>query len=248
LAVGVGGLVLAIVAFVVPLFTKSGAPASRDATPARLSVVNFSARDFLQGPHPNAHLEVILHNRGGTRAVIDGAIVKVVDVYAVKRCASQDDIPLSETYGLVLSHDAAASSRYVVPMHDQVGPDGVDRFAISVSTPLGSRDPATYYLFRLGLELRNDGPRSPLSVGTALIALPTVPDQGEYFWTPTTVGLLRDFQTEGETVREFWGQSMPCWKRNTEVLKNAFKEPAVQSAKLDAISRELISPSFAKLE
>jgi hypothetical protein len=232
---------------VVPLFTESEDPVSGENEPARLSVSSFRARDFNMGPHPNAHLEVILHNRGGTRAVVDEAIVKVDRVFAVKRCASQDDIPLSETYGLVLPHHAQSTS-HVVPLHDQVGPDEIDRFALSVSTHLSNRDPATYYLFRLSLELGNDSPRSPLPIGNALIALPIVPDQGEYFWTPTTVGLLRNFQTEGQTVREFWGQSMPCWRRNTKVLKKAFKAPAVQSAKLAAISRELIFPSFAKLE
>jgi hypothetical protein len=244
LAIGAVGAVVAILAFLVPLLTDSG-PASGEPTPARLEVDSFSARDFNQGPHPNAHLEVILHNRGGTRAVIDGATIEVEDVYALERCASQNDLPLSDTYGLVLSHRPA---RRNLLLHDQVGADAVDRFALSLSTRLSNDSPGTYFLFRLHLKLKNDGPISPLVVGTALIALPTVPDQGEYFWTPTTVELLSSFQTEGRTVREFWGESMPCWRKNTKILRAAFSRASVRSGKLAAISGELITPSFSKLE
>jgi hypothetical protein len=225
-----------------------GNSASGGKDAAHLVVDGFTARDFTQGPHPNAHLEVLLYNVGGTLAVVDGATVRVKGVFALRRCASQDDIPLSDTYGLVLPHQASASEVHELPLHDQVGPDGVDRFAISVSTGLSQQSPATYFLFRLELALRNDGPESPLPVGTALIALPTVPDEGEYYWTPTTIELLRTFQTEGQTVSEFWGESMPCWRRNTKILRRAFSVPAIRSAKLDAISRELVGPSFAKLE
>jgi hypothetical protein len=247
LAVGIAGVGVAIVAVVIPLVTDGGNSASGKRDPAHLLVDSFTARDFMQGPHPNAHLEVLLHNTGGTLAVIDDAAIRVKRVFALRRCASQDDIPLSDTYGLVLPH-RASPARHELQLHDQVSPDGVDRFAISVSTSLSARDPATYFLFRLEVDLRNDGPESPFPVGTALIALPTVPDQGEYYWTPKTVELLRGFQTEGRTAAEFWGESMPCWRRNTEVLRRALGVPAVRSANLDEISRELIAPSFAKLE
>ena len=202
LAIGAAGVAIALVAFVVPLLTTTNDSASGDAEPARLVVDNFAARDFDQGPHPNAHLEVILHNRGGVRAVVDGARVNVEEVYALERCASQNDLPLSETYGLVLSHQPETRN---LLLHDQVGPDEADRFAIALSTRLSRTSPGTYFLFRLHLDLKNDGSVSPLVVGTALIALPTVPDQGEYFWTPTTVELLSSFQTEGRTARGILG-------------------------------------------
>lgn len=246
LVIGVAGVAVAIVAFVVPLATNRQDSASGEADPAHLVVDSFLARDFDQGPHPHSHLEILIHNTGGTLAVLDAAVVRIERVFRVDRCASQNDIPLSDTYGLVLPHKASSTVREL-PIHDQVPPDGVDRFAVSLSTPLSVRSPSTYFLFRLHVELKNDGPETPLPVGTALISLPVVPDQGEYYWTPTTVELLSSFFTEGRSVAELWGESMPCWRRNTKVLRRAFSREAVRSAKLDAISRELITPSFSKL-
>lgn len=247
LAIGVAGVVVAIVAFVIPLASEGGSStASGGADPARLVVDSFLARDFNQGPHPHAHLEVLIHNTGGTLAVLDAAVVRVERVFRVQRCASQNDIPLSDTYGVVLPHRGSSAAREF-PIHDQVPPDGVDRFAVSLSTPLSSQSPTTYFLFRLDLALKNDGPESPLRVGTAMLALPTVPDQGEYYWTPTTVELLKSFQTEGQSMTKFWAEAMPCWRRNTKVLRRALSAETVRSAKLDAISRELITPNFSKL-
>jgi hypothetical protein len=203
--------------------------------------------DYGKGPHPKPHLEVILHNVGGTRAVVDAASVVVKEVSPLDRCASQDDIPLSDVYGAVLPH-RASSKPVVVPLHDQLGPDGVDRFKILLSTPLARLDPATYFVFRIEVNLINDSPEGSLPIGAALVSLPEIPDQGEYFWDHQTVGLLRGFETEGLIARELWAEAMPCWRRNTKILRRALDPPGVRSPEVASIANELVTPSFSKLE
>jgi hypothetical protein len=250
--VEVAALLLAVAAILVPMLAISGknssspTPASH-SRPAKLKVDSLVVWDYGKGPHPKPHLEVILHNIGGTRAVVDGASVVVKAVSPVQRCASQDDLPLSDVYGAILPHHASPRP-IVVPLHDQVGPDGVDRFEILLSTPLSKPNPATYFLFRVELKLLNDSPEASLPAGTALVSLPEVPDQGEYFWNHQTIGLLKGFETEGLTARGLWAGAMPCWQGNTKILRQALNPPAVRSPEVASIANELVTPSFTKLE
>jgi hypothetical protein len=250
--VEVAALLLAAAAVAVPLVAISGNGSSsavvpKPVRPAKLKVDSVVVSDYGKGLHPKPHLEVILHNLGGTRAVIDAASIVVTEVAAVKRCASQDDIPLSAVYGAVLPHHPS-SRPVVVPLHDQVGPDGVDRFKILLSTPLGKPDPATYYLFHIKLTLLNDSPEAALPVASALVSLPEIPDQGEYFWNHQTIGLLKGFEAGGRPASELWAEAMPCWRHNTKILRRALAPPGVRSPEVASIADELVTPSFAELK
>lgn len=260
----VAGLLLALAAIVVPLAVATGGSSSgtaasattpggertgqggTDRPPAELKVDSFTAGDG-HGEHPHPTLEAVVHNFGGTRAVIDGARVDIEAVYELGRCAPQGDIPLSETYGVVLPHEVPTEP-LTVPLHDQVAPDGVDRLAIELSTQLSAAEPGTQFLYRLDVSLDNDGPDSPLPLGTAWVSVPRAPTGGEYFWTPEVIPVLKEYIVSGTTAAKVWGHSMACWRRNTAILRRTLRLRGVRSPLLQYASGPLVEPSLAKLE
>jgi hypothetical protein len=260
--VEVAGLLLAIAAIVVPLVvatggstststggTKPGAGAAKKPKPepeAKLEVDSFTAGDgTVSDPRPR--LEAILHNVGHRRAVVDGAAVSIEAVHPLERCAPQGDIPLSETYGLVLPHRADPADALTLPLHDQVAPDGADRLAIALSTRLSKAEPGTDFLYRLKVALRDDGPESSLPLGTAWVSLPSAPTPGVYYWTPASVPILKEFVVDGDSAAQVWGFAMRCWRRNTAILRSTLSAGGVRSPLL-AEAEKAIEPSLAKLE
>lgn len=217
---------------------------------ANLAVVALNVRDVERGPDkPKAQLEVILHNTGRRRVVIDRATLEVRNVYELRRCASQDDLPLSNTYGVVVPADSKAGAVFEAPLHQEVGADEADRFALSLSTRPVAGERGSLYLFELGVSLHNDGSHPDLPVGTALIALPEIPISGEYYWAGGTAELIRGLATTSPGyLRELRSFSMPCWQSNTAALRRAFRASASRSALLAQVAKELVTPRPSVLE
>jgi len=209
----------------------------------------MAVKDVGRGPTPNPRLEIAVHNIGARRVVIDQARVEVKRIYELKRCASQDDLPLSNSYGLTLPVNAQKGDVFDQPLHQQVGPDEADRFAIALSAgPLRDR-PSSVFLFEIKVGLFSDGPRPMLSAGTAQVSLPKLPLIGEYFWGEGTRQILHGFVIEGgEIVKELRRFSMPCWRSNTDLLRDAFQSRAVRSTQMEEISRELVTPTLTALK
>jgi hypothetical protein len=151
-------------------------------------------------------------------------------------------------YGLQIPADSNAGDVLELPLHQELGPDEADRFAIALSTKPLPTEPGSVYLFELTLSLRNDGPNSDLAAGRALIALPELPTVGEYYWGTGTAEMLRTWsKSEHFSARQMWGESMPCWRTNTHVLRRALSVEAVRSSNLNQIAAELATPSFAAI-
>lgn len=252
LLIAAAGVAVAIVAIVVGAVSAGGSGGSNPASeaPANLRVIDTVVRDVERGPNqPRAHLEFVLHNVGGRRAVVDRADIEVRRVYELRRCASQDDLPLSNNYGVSLPADAQPGDIVEAPLHQQLGPDEADRFALALSTRVRPREPGSFYVFELDVTLHNDGPRADLPAGTALISLPEIPIVGEYYWGADTAKLIGDLaSTSPEYVAELRRFSMPCWRANTVALKKALASPAARSPFLEAVSNELVAPHLAVLE
>jgi hypothetical protein len=165
----------------------------------------------------------------------------------VPLCASQGDLALSGTYGVDLPVDARPGATVQASLHQQIGPDEADRFAIAFSALPAGKRPAVY-LFDLDVGLVNDGPRNPFPVGRVLISLSSLPDAGRYFWTKKTVKLLSGWvDASHRSVREQWGSAMPCWRSNTVILRRALRGASIHSPDLPSPS-ELVTPDFAAIE
>jgi hypothetical protein len=247
------GLLVAAASVVVAIFAlgngsgSSGNPTgSSRKTAARLNVVDVNLRDVAKGVRRYARLDVTLHNTGGQLAVVDGVRFEIERVYALPRCASQDDLPLNHVYGVSLPIKARPGSHVDAPLHQQIGSDDADRFGISLSTK--RIDPTAVYLFVVDASLLNDGARGPVSLGRLLVSLPEMPLEGEYYWTEKTISLLSNWvDTEG-SARELWAVSMPCWRSNTRIIERALDRHGARSTALATLADELVTPSLAAIE
>jgi hypothetical protein len=251
LAAAVVGVLVAIVAIVVSSGSGGGesSNAAEAARPGKLDVVDVHARDVLRFGRKRAFLEVALHNQGARLVVVDGAEVEVRRVYKLSRCAAQDDLPVSNVYGLKLPTTAHKGEVFETPLHQQIGPDEADRFRIQLSTKPPARDLASLYLFEIEVSLKNDGPQPELPLGTAVLALPKLPSAGEYYWDSGTPKVLHNFVLyEPEYARYLRRDAMPCWRSNTAALEAVGKGMKDRSGNLEKIIHGLIEPSAGALE
>lgn len=250
------GVLAAFASVIVAIFaladhSGSSAGGSLDKlSAAKLSLVDLTVKEN-PGLKPHASLEMILHNTGGRLVVIDGARVEVLHSYELPRCASQDDLPSSGTYGMPLSVLSKPGDVLTQDLHQQVGADEADRFEIALGPkwPRGEAT-STVYLFEVSIGLHTDAPQRYYRVGKALISLPTPPYPGEYYWNAETPKIVHDFVATASQkyIAEMKRRSMPCWRENTADLRSAFTSRAVRSSDLDEVQRNLISPKFPPLE
>lgn len=252
--VDIGGLLVGVVSAVVAIFALGGGPdsssSSSNAAKGKLSLVDTYVIDTERGPgQPRPHLEITLHNLGDRRIVIDRARIEIRRVYELRRCASQDDLPLSNTYGIALPVRRPPGTVLEPPLHQQLGPDEADRFALSLSADTRGGGRGSLFIFELDVSLSDDANPSNLHLGSLLIALPELPVPGEYYWGSETADLIRGLATTSpDYVRELRDYSMGCWRSNTEKLQTAFANRALRSAEMKAIADELVVPSSAAIE
>jgi hypothetical protein len=241
------GVAIAAVGVLVAIVALTDDSGSHAGGPGKLTVVDKAVLDSTRNFHPHPRLELTVHNTGGKLIVVDRASFRIKRVYALPRCASQDDIPLSNTYGVGLPIDARPGERIEAPLHQQVGADEADRFAVGLSAKLPRDQPtSTVYLFALDVSLRTDGPEGELPLGAMLISLPVIPYPGEYYWaadTPEIIGNL--LAASPDYARQLKQFSMPCWRRNTAILRRALDKPYLRSPHLNALSAELVTPTNA---
>jgi hypothetical protein len=226
-------------------------PAPPPSQAANLQDVDLLVRNDLQ-PTPPA-LELLLHNAGRGRSVVSGARIEVLRVDPLPLCFAQGELPLSGHYGAQLSTEAKPGEVVEVPLHQQLGTDEADRFEIVLG--LTSEEESSsgelpgLYLFELDVSLEHDGAQPPLRLGRALVSLPALPPSGAYYWARDTASSLKQYLISGDApVQEIWGPPMPCWRANTEVLRQGLAGPAARSPQMDALSSEIVTPTFAALE
>jgi hypothetical protein len=236
------------------------APSLAHVEPVDLVVHNGAAAES------PPRLEILLHNTGDQRAVISRANIEIRRVGLLRQCFSQGDLPLSTTYAATLPANAAP--RYVVqaPLHEQLGADEADRFAVK----LGVRaDPASssysirgvpslagLYLFEIAISLVSDEGGQPLGVGRALVSLPFAPEPFGFYWDGASLGRLRQYSLAEAKSHEELGNSIPswpppwtkkCWFSNTRILTSMLSSHAKRSPTLEAVSSSIIIPDMSLL-
>lgn len=250
LLAALASVLVAIVALAGNSGSSTDLGSSTEHQPAKLSLVNLAVKEAGRGPKPGSGLEITVHNIGGHLAVIDGAKIEVIRAYELPRCASQDDIPLSQTYGVPLPVGSQPGTVLTPALHQQVGADEADRFEIALGAkwPNG-RATSTVYLFEIRLSLHTDASQRDFSVGRALVSLPRYPYPGEYYWNAETPKVIHDFISASPGyAAELRRHSMPCWQANTVALRRAFETKAVRSSDLVEIQKTFISPVSTTLE
>ena len=232
-----------------------------DPRHSQLETVDLIAKN---GPPPHEPaLELIVKNSGGT-SVITRARIEVRRVFLLPLCFTQGSLPVSERYGVRLPPDAEPGELIEVPLHQQVGTNRADRFAIRLgidtnrAAPVGAAAEELgmkagdgqlpgLYLFEVGVSLVHDGGVEPLEMGTALVALPELPLGPEYLLEEGGFKQVTDtFLTEDPQAT--WREPMACWRANAQIAARARESGATRSPELEKVLSAAVIPRWSEAE
>ncbi len=239
------------------------APSLAQVEPVDLVVHNG---DATEAP---PRLEILLHNIGDKRAVLSRANIEIRRVALLRQCFSQGDLPLSTTYAATLPANAAPGHVVQAPLHEQLGGDEAGRFAIGLGVRAdpakssysirGKQNLAGLYLFEIAISLISDEGGQPLSVGRALVSLPSTPEPLGFYWDRPTVKQLVQYDQAVDRGDEVVGSSTSfppwppawtkkCWFANTKILRSMLSSDAKRSPTLKAVGNSIITPEPSLLE
>ncbi len=254
----VGIAALAATIYAIASSRGNGSEASvRNPREAGLRSVGLTVNNNATGRQQGQGIELLLQNTGTGRSVVSEAQIEVKRLDRLPLCFTQGELPLSERYGALLPSDARPGEVVKAPLHQQLAADRADRFELALGL---DPDPAELdvegklpgvYLFELDVSVSSDGKERPLEVGKALVSLPELPTPfGVYLWSPSTPRFLAtNFgNPDGRSAEELWSAYMPCWRKNTAALRRALAQLAARSPSMEALGREIVTPSYAAIE
>jgi hypothetical protein len=214
---------------------------------AGLERVDLIARNGLPPHKPG--LELLVHNGGRGRSVVSRARIEVLKVYPMPLCFTQGELPVSGRYGVRLPEDSQPGDVVEAPIHQQVPPDGADRFVVDLG--VAPADPGGdsldgLYLFEVEVSLVHDGGSSPLPMGKALVSLEELPFTAEYVLRK---GQFSRMEREyGSPPPETWATPLICWQANGRTLLRAASSEATRSRQLQTIMEVVTVPSLSEIE
>lgn len=183
--------------------------------------------------------EVTVHNRGQRRTVISRLVITVVEAKVIEACATEGEVPISETYSFALPVDAPPGAVFRVPVSQQQQPDEADRFAVQLGLA-GSPITAASYIYRLRFELEVGSESKRVPVGTAVVALPESPDNdaAAYYWGRSYQDGVRSLQGLEYSPAEA-ARVRACMERQASTLKQLLSAPAELSPALTRVQGDL---------
>jgi hypothetical protein len=212
----------------------------------RLQSIDLVVHNNLDPAH--SRIEVILHNVGTGRSIVKGVVLHILHVTQLGICTTQGDLPLSETYDVLLPSHPSPGQNITVPLHEQLASDEADRFALSPAVsgdtteelPKVSRH---IYIFQLNLSILHDTDTAPVNAGDVLIALPNVPTVDEYFLTKEHVTPSFRAKRMRQFGANYFTEFEPCWRANALKIKLALALPGERSEEFtDAVSQMVVLP------
>ena len=157
-------------------------PASPPSPKIELDYAKYTPPRYAETPYK---IDTELRNTGNQLAVITALRIQVQQALKLPICFTQGNLPISGNVTANIGADTKPGKVITVPVHQQVGPDGADRFAVNIRGPQSEDE--TVYMYRVRLTLLYDTGITPaVQVGELLMAFPFTPSN-QYFWTRADV-------------------------------------------------------------
>ncbi len=124
---------------------------------------------------PQPELTLPLRNKGTSRAILTDVEVKILDFFYAPACSYGGDIPVSGKYDFRLPDKPAAGATLHKTLHQQIDPDGADRFILRLEAPpvregnLSGPDSLAIFLYRVQVTLKQDDGRPAIDLGAFVI-------------------------------------------------------------------------------
>ncbi len=244
LVLGVG-IALVLLAGLVLVVSPTPTPPQPPEASAELSLSQVLITGGTDGK-PVA-LDITVHNLGSRLAVLTGVRLYVRDFAYLPACYTAGAIGASKPYPVTLPDNPPRDSVATLPLHEEVGPDNVDRFVVVLRPPPfrgqdeGRPEMATFG-YRVSAALTSDVQNS-LSLGSAVFTVPWIPFSTD-LWDVTSprrrsqyarsVGLEPVDWTDPE-----WRRVETCLDSNSRTLARLLDQPGVRTDELDGVLEKL---------
>ncbi len=183
-------------------------------------------------------VELVLHNVGERRVTLTRMQFTVRDQLFLPTCYIQGDLPVAKEYSITVPKDAKAGTVVrSMPLRRQLASDELERLAFSFRHPPrrenGEVVPYTFkddnYFYRFDVGLLRDNRRTAEPLGTAIVALPFGPSEGQ-IWTTDNA---RKF------VPGLPASAIACMKDNAARLGSFLDGPGERSSHMRSLQRRL---------
>jgi hypothetical protein len=215
-----------------------------DDTGAQVPTRRLTVAELLveNPPHRIPALELVLHNEGAKRVVLNRAVFRIRRFTRLSTCFFQGDLDVAKTFAVTLpARPTPDQSVEVSRLARQLAPDEVERLRFRFSLPVrslrvGRRRIAISaaqnddrYLYAIDMSVYHDRRRVPLNAGSFLVSLPFVP--GTQLWT------------KGAEVSGFLGPDpdsvVSCEKANSKALRAFIETPGERAPALSRVAARL---------
>lgn len=217
--IALGGAVgLALVAVGVLALAPPGTT-SATTGPAPAGLVVSSLEVLAGGPERAAEVDVSLRNPGTSRVGLTEATVTIVDSAVIHICQFASASDLSASYDVELPDDPPSGTVLRKALHQEIGPDELDRFSLRFGLPPLETHPLDSYLYRVRISVANDAGSPPAELGEFLVEAQTALSTDHYFPAPrpATLADARDGLCGDTTECQHRVQS--CWNDNRVQLE-----------------------------
>ncbi len=209
-----------VLAFAPPSGSSPGTPTVPPNPSAPPALIVSSVEVVAAGPSQAATVDLSLRNPGATRVGLTRAQVTILDHALIPVCVSAANTEVSADYDLTLPENPAPGAQLTKVLHQEIGPDELDRFTLRFGTPTPVR-PLDSYVYRVRITISTDNGQPPVTVGEFLLEGPNgIVGTDHYFpsQTPATLADARDHGLCGDDVA-CQRQTQACWNRNRDSLE-----------------------------
>lgn len=198
-AVGTGvASVLLLSAAAVLVVSPSPAAPKHAVLPRPGSKLSLSQLQVVDaGVHHPTELDITVHNTGGRRAVLDRLVLTVNHFAYLPQCVFGSSLePSRITYPVTMPDRPRAGQRVSVVLHEEVGPDQVDRFQVKLHAPPLRRAPGgpapAVFAYQLDASVTSDVEPRPLALGPAIVTVDHAPTRNVEAWDVGDPGRAQD--------------------------------------------------------
>jgi hypothetical protein len=191
-------------------------------------------------------VEATVFNKTADRVMIEQARVSIEAYATLRLCFTQGGGPLPQPnpYVIHLAINPLSSERVVeAPMHEQIGPEEVDRIALRFGADLSGA--GGYALYLLHIQLQVYGEKKDLDLGRFALSAPgRIPTFSGYL--PDQNSFLQEFTTG--SFKSYHLQTTWCLKRNLASLHQILDNSARRAPELALFDQPVLASRWGQLQ
>ena len=210
-------------------------PAGSAIAPGRPStatagLVVSSVEVLAAGPNRPATVDVSLRNPGGIRVGLTEAEVTILDFAVIPVCVSAANTEVSADYDLQLPNEPAPGTVLRRVLHQEIGPDELDRFALRFKAPDAGPKASELdsYVYRVRITVAQDGGLPTVNLGEFVIEGQNAVTGTDHYFPSHEPATLADARDHGLCQDDTACQQAirTCWNANRAALERLLGEGA----------------------